>query len=91
MIYFDSGQKVIHRLYGRGIRMARERKKNRGMCTGLVVGNKGKIVHGGINPALEKGDCKIISFDDSSNAPEVLEFANALANIFITVDKSYSH
>jgi len=70
--------------------MARERKKSRGICTGLVIGDKGKDIHGGVYPALKRGDCKIICFDDSSNAPEVLKFANTLANIFITVDRSYS-
>lgn len=71
--------------------MARERKKNRGICIGLVVGNNGKSICGGIYPALERGECRILSFENDSNAPEVLEFTNTLVNTFIKVDRQWGN
>ena len=67
-----------------------EEGNNTGVCRGLVVGNKGQNIQGGVYPALERGECKILSFDHNCNAPEVIAFANTLVNTVIEVDRQWS-
>ncbi|WP_378952028.1 hypothetical protein [Pelosinus sp. sgz500959] len=69
--------------------MAQERKKIKGVCTGLVVRNDGESICGGVYSALMRGECRMIPLDARSEVPEVLAFANDLANTFIEVDRQW--
>ena len=84
----DTGQVRGHILYGGG-GMVGAKKKNKGVCIGLVIGNKGESILGGIYPALSREECRMISLDTDSKVPDVIEFANTLVNTFIEVDKQW--
>jgi hypothetical protein len=68
--------------------MEKERKKVKGVCAGLVVGSNGASIHGGVYPALARGECTIISFE-SRQVAEILEFASVATNVVIEVDKKW--
>jgi len=78
----------VHILYGGG-EIVWENKQSKGVCIGLVIGNKGERILGGIYPALAREECRIISLATDCKAPDVTEFANALVNTFIAVDKQW--
>lgn len=64
--------------------MARERKQCRGVFQGLFVGEN---VRGGIIPAVEGGQCRVVPYIKNSKVPELLQLEEEVVNTFIRVDR----
>lgn len=69
------------------VRMVCEKKKIKGICTGLVVSEQGKSICGGIYPAVKKRECRMVPLTCDREVTETLAFANILAHVFIEVDQ----
>lgn len=63
--------------------MARESGKCEGVFRGLFI-RENRC--GGILPAIERGECRVIKYTKNSKVPELLQFEEDIVNTFIQVD-----
>lgn len=69
--------------------MVYEKNKIKGVCTGLATMTQGKRTCGGIYPALERGECRMISLTNNKEDIEVLAFQETLTHVFIESDQQW--
>lgn len=64
--------------------MLSKSKTCKGVFGGLIVGKKGK--EDGLYSAIEKGECKILTYMEQSELPELMKLEKEVAHAFIQAE-----